>query len=123
MFGGMTTMKGKIVLITGATSGIGKETALGLARLGATVVFTTRDDEKGAKTKEEIIKATGNGNIDVLHCGLASLDSIRACVQEFKRKYTQLHVLINNAGTWDFTRRESKDGIENIFVRPRRNTH
>ncbi len=115
-YGELVIMKGKIVLVTGATSGIGKETALGVARLGATVVFTTRDDEKGAKTKEEIIKATGNGNIDVIHCDLASLDSIRACVQEFKRKYTQLHVLINNAGSWDFTRRESKDGIENIFA-------
>ncbi len=112
----MAAMKGKIVLITGATSGIGKETALGLARLGATVVFTTRDDQKGAKTKEEIIQVTGNASIDVLHCDLASFDSIRACVQEFKRNYAQLKVLINNAGTWDFKRRESKDGIENIFA-------
>ncbi len=104
------------MLITGATSGIGKEIARGLARLGATVVFTTRDDQKGAKTREDLIQSTGNTNIDMLHCDLASLDSIRACVLEFKRKYAQLHVLINNAGTWDFTRRESKDGIENIFA-------
>lgn len=112
----MANTKGKIVLITGATSGIGKEIARGLARLGATVVFTTRDDQKGAKTREDLIQSTGNTNIDMLHCDLASLDSIRACVLEFKRKYAQLHVLINNAGTWDFTRRESKDGIENIFA-------
>ena len=59
-------MKNKIVLITGATSGIGKETALGLAKLGATVVFTTRDKIKGEKTKKEIIDATNNKDIHIL---------------------------------------------------------
>jgi NAD(P)-dependent dehydrogenase (short-subunit alcohol dehydrogenase family) len=110
------TLKEKIVLLTGATSGIGKETALGLAKLGATVVFTSRDDGKGAATRDEIVRATGNDRIDVLHCDLASFESIRNCCIDFKRKYTSLHVLINNAGVWDFTRRESKDGIENIFA-------
>jgi len=109
-------LKDKIVLITGATSGIGNETAKGLAALGATVVFTTRDDNKGKLTKDEIIKQTGNKNIDVIHCDLASFESIRSCVKEFKSKYKNLHVLINNAGTWDFKRRESKDKIENIFA-------
>jgi len=109
-------LKNKIVLITGATSGIGKETALGLAKLGATIVFTTRDNLKGEKTKKELIAATNNENIDMLKCDLASFESIKNCCKEFKSKYDSLHVLINNAGVWDFKRRESKDGIENIFA-------
>ena len=109
-------MKNKIVLITGATSGIGKETALGLAKLGATIVFTTRDSLKGEKTRNELIAATNNENIDMLQCDLASFESIKNCCKEFKSKYDRLHVLINNAGVWDFKRRISKDGIENIFA-------
>jgi len=109
-------VKNKIVLITGATSGIGKETARGLAELGATIVFTTRDNLKGEKTKKKLIAATNNENIHMLKCDLASFESIKNCCKEFKSKYDKLHVLINNAGVWDFKRRESKDGIENIFA-------
>jgi NAD(P)-dependent dehydrogenase (short-subunit alcohol dehydrogenase family) len=106
----------KIVLITGATSGIGKQTALGLAKLGATIVFTTRNDLKGEKTRNELIELSQNKNIYILKCDLASFESIKNCCEEFKSKYDKLHVLINNAGVWDFKRRTSKDGIENIFA-------
>jgi len=109
-------LKNKIVLITGATSGIGKETSLGLAKLGATIVFTSRDSLKGEKTRNDLIVATNNENIDMLKCDLASFESIKNCCKEFKSKYDRLHVLINNAGVWDFKRRTSKDGIENIFA-------
>jgi NAD(P)-dependent dehydrogenase (short-subunit alcohol dehydrogenase family) len=109
-------MQGKIVLITGATSGIGKETAKGLAMLGATVVITTRDVQRGEQTRQELIEATKNTNIDVLFCNLSSFSSIRDCCREFLKKYPALHVLINNAGIVDYHRRESKDGIENTFA-------
>jgi NAD(P)-dependent dehydrogenase (short-subunit alcohol dehydrogenase family) len=113
---GNDILKDKIVLITGATSGIGKETAIGLAMLGATIIFTSRDTLKGEKIKKELITTTNNKNIHMLKCDLASFESIRNFCKEFKSKYDNLHVLINNAGVWDFKRRESKDGIENIFA-------
>jgi NAD(P)-dependent dehydrogenase (short-subunit alcohol dehydrogenase family) len=113
---GENKLKNKIVLITGVTSGIGKETALGLAELGATIVFTSRDNLRGEKTRNELISATNNQNIDMLECDLASFESIKNCCKKFKSKYDNLHVLINNAAIWDFNKRISKDGIENIFA-------
>jgi len=109
-------LKDKIILITGATSGIGKETAKGLAELGATILITTRDQNRGLETKNELMQATNNENIDVIYCDLASFESIRKCCNEFKTKYNHLHVLINNAGVNDYKRKESKDGIENVFA-------
>ena len=109
-------MKGKIVLITGATSGIGKATAAELARRGAAIVFTARDEGRGAAAREEIIRESGGGSVESVHCDLSSFDSIRSCCASFAARYPALHVLINNAGVWDFTRRLSRDGIENIFA-------
>lgn len=109
-------MKDRKVLITGATSGIGKETAIGLGKLGASLVFTTRDLEKGKRVRDEIIAASGNGDVEFLYCDLASFESIRKCCDEFKARHDRLHVLINNAGVWDRRRRVSKDGIENMFA-------
>lgn len=109
-------MKGKTVLITGATSGIGKETAIGLAKLGATIVFTSRDKERAESTKKDIIEASGNKNVDYILCDLASLDSVRSCCTEFKTRYKARHILINNAGIWNFSRKDSKDSIEETFT-------
>ena len=109
-------MKGKIVLITGATSGLGKETARALARLGVTIVMTTRDIQKGEQTKQELIASTQNKNIDVMFCDLSSFVSIRKFCAEFLQKYHALHVLVNNAGVSNFHRRVSKDGIEETFA-------
>jgi NAD(P)-dependent dehydrogenase (short-subunit alcohol dehydrogenase family) len=102
----------KLILVTGGTSGIGKETVRGLASTGATVVFTAREREKGEKVIKEIIEETGNSNVEYLLCDLASLSSIRKCVGEFEKRYQRLDVLINNAGVLPQERQESKDGIE-----------
>jgi len=109
-------LKDKIVLITGATSGIGKETAIGAAKLGGTIVFTTRNMQKGELTKDEIVKASNNKKVDFFYCDLTSFDSIRSCCDQFKAKYGQLQVLINNAGVWESKRKVSKDGIESTFA-------
>lgn len=109
-------MKGKIIFITGATSGIGKETAEGLAKLGASVVFTSRDIKKGEYVKDEIISKTKNNNINVIFCDLASFESIRTCYKKFLNQYNSMDVLINNAGVLNFKRTLTKDCIETNFA-------
>jgi retinol dehydrogenase-12/retinol dehydrogenase-13 len=106
----------KIILITGGTSGIGKETVKGLALTGATVIFTARDSRKGEETKREISTETNNSNVEYLMCDLASLSSIRACAREFSEQWDRLDVLIHNAGVLPQKRQESKDGIELNFA-------
>ncbi len=106
---------GKIILITGGNSGIGKATAIGLAKTGATVIIGCRDAKRGADAVEEIKKASENNNIELLLMDLGSLNSVRAAVDEFKKKHNRLDVLINNAGVFLNKREETKDGLEKTF--------
>lgn len=110
------TLQGKICLITGGTNGIGKSTALALARMGATVVIVGRNPAKTAQVVEEIRAASGNKNVDSLLADLSSQQAIRRLATEFKSQYPALHVLLNNAGTMLFQRRLSVDGIEMMFA-------
>lgn len=105
-------IKGKTCLITGATSGIGKHTAIAIAKMGARVIITSRDSEKGMVTRNDIIRISGNHEVEMMECDLTSFSSIRSFTDKFKAKYDQLHILINNAGTWQTTRKLSADGIE-----------
>lgn len=105
-------MKGKIVLITGATSGIGRETALGLAKMGATVVLVGRSREKLDRVASSIATATGNRMIDSMICDLTSMEEVRKLAHSFKLKYQRLDVLINNAGEIVGERRTTVDGFE-----------
>jgi len=109
-------MQGKICMITGANSGIGKATALGLAQMGATVVLVSRDRARGEEAQNEIKAKSGNDAIDLLLADLSSQQSIRQLVEDFKQRYTRLHVLINNAGVFALTWRETVDGLEMSFA-------
>jgi NAD(P)-dependent dehydrogenase (short-subunit alcohol dehydrogenase family) len=110
------SMGGKIALITGATSGIGKATAAGLAKLGATVVLVARNQEKGLAVREEIRAASGNQQVEVLFADLSSQQSTRQLAAEFQRRYPRLHVLVNNAGGIFFRRETTVDGLELTFA-------
>ena len=108
-------MKDNICLVTGANTGIGLETARGLASDGATVVMTSRDREKGAAAVREIIESTGNDRVSLLLLDLASRTSIIEAATKFKADHEALHVLINNAGLMLSDRRTTKDGFETTF--------
>jgi len=105
-------MQGKIVLITGANSGIGKETTKALAKKGATIVMACRNLTKANPVCETIKQKSGNRQIEVMQLELASLNSIRQFAQQFSQKYQQLKVLINNAGVFCIKKEETQDGFE-----------
>lgn len=105
-------MQGKICLITGATAGIGRETAVGLARRGATVVIVGRNRPKTEQVVAEIRAATGNAQVDSLLADLSSQSQIRALATKFRARYGVLHVLINNVGLVTHERYVTEDGIE-----------
>src|SRR6266513_2092069 len=112
------SMQGKICMVTGANSGIGKATALALAKMGATVVMVCRDRARGEEARSEITTKSRNNAVDLLLADLSSQQSIRQLVENFQQHYTHLHVLINNAGAGAaFTgRRETVDGLEMTFA-------
>jgi NAD(P)-dependent dehydrogenase (short-subunit alcohol dehydrogenase family) len=110
-----TDMNGKIVLITGATSGIGRETAIGLASMGAKVTMLVRNEEKGAAVVREIKERTGNAESLCIKCDLASFESVRRAAEEFKAGQQHLDVLIDNAGLVLGKRRVTVDGYEQTF--------
>ena len=112
----MDEMKGKICVVTGSNSGIGKETALSLAKMGAHVVMVVRNQGRGEKARLEIVKQTGNNSIDLMICDLSSMDSIRRFAQEFKRKYDRLDVLANNAGAMFNKREVTSEGFEQTLA-------
>lgn len=105
-------MKGKVCMVTGATSGIGLVTARELARRGATVVIVGRNRERGRHTVESIQRETGNRSIEFLCADLSSQAEVRRLAQEFLANHERLDVLINNAGGLFALRQESVDGIE-----------
>ena len=109
-------MQGKVCLVTGSNSGIGKVTARELARMGATVVMLCRNRAKGEAAQAEIISATGNQNVDLIVADLAAQAEVHRAVAELRQKYQQLHVLINNAGGIRNARQVTPDGLETTFA-------
>jgi NAD(P)-dependent dehydrogenase (short-subunit alcohol dehydrogenase family) len=109
-------MKNKIVLITGATNGIGKAAALEIAKQGANLILVGRDKAKTETVANELRGASGNKNIEFLLADLSSQRDIHKLAADFKAKHSRLDVLINNAGGFFDTRQTTVDGLEYTFA-------
>ena len=106
----------KVCLITGATSGIGKATAMGLANMGASVVMVGRDRGRGDAAMAEIKEKSANASVDLLLADLSSQEQVRRLADDFKEAYPRLDVLINNAGVIRSKRITTADGLETTFA-------
>jgi NAD(P)-dependent dehydrogenase (short-subunit alcohol dehydrogenase family) len=109
-------MEKKTILVTGATDGIGKQTAWVLARTGASVLIHGRDQQKTIQVLDELTRDTCNGNLALYIADYSSLSGVRRMADEIKREQKQLHVLINNAGSFFKERQLNADGLEMTFV-------
>ncbi len=109
----MANLQNKIVLVTGATSGIGEVTARELARQGAHVIILARNRQKAERSQQEIIATTGNRHVDIVLADLSVLQQVRDVAAQLHDKYPRLDVLVNNAGLMFGAEREvSADGYE-----------
>jgi retinol dehydrogenase 14 len=109
-------MQNKIILITGSTDGIGRQTAVELAALGATVLVHGRNATRGKAAVEEIQTSTGNQKVDLLIADLASLKQVRELAAEIHCRYDRLDVLLNNAGVFMNERALTEDGFEMTYA-------
>jgi retinol dehydrogenase-12/retinol dehydrogenase-13 len=108
-------MHGKTVVITGGNAGIGKETAVALAREGARVIITARDPVKGAAAVDDIVARSESTSVEQMHLDLASISSIREFAAALTAKTDRLSVLVNNAGVILRRRQTTSDGFEMTF--------
>ena len=109
-------MGGKTVLVTGGTSGIGKATAVAMAAMGADVVVTGRDPERGERAVEEIWAESTGASVELLIADLAVQAEVRRLAEEFRERHDRLDVLVNNAGLVQSERTETPDGIETTLA-------
>src|SRR5438132_4847094 len=107
--------KDRVFVVTGANSGIGKATALGLARPGGTVVMACRNADPSEAARQDIVRQSGNAHVAVMIVDLASEASTRAFAKEFQRRYPRLDALVNNAGVYMSRREVTADGLERTF--------
>jgi len=108
-------LTGRLALVTGATSGLGAETARALASRGAQAVITGRNMDKAATVVSDIKTSTGNDKVEIEELELDSLDSIRASAERFLTKYDALNLLVNNAGGMACPPGKTADGFEMQF--------
>ena len=111
----MFDIKDKNVLITGATSGIGRAAAINLSLIGANIFFVARDEGKAQFLLDDINKISGKEAIPII-ADLSSQSDIRRAAQKFNKLNLPLHVLLNNAGLINKERKETVDGLEEVFA-------
>jgi len=113
--GNVADQKGKVVIVTGSSSGLGWETAKVLANKNATVIVAVRDEEKGNSAVERIEAENPNADIQVMLVDLADLESVRSFAASFKKNFNKLDLLVNNAGVMNPPYTKTKDGFELQF--------
>jgi NAD(P)-dependent dehydrogenase (short-subunit alcohol dehydrogenase family) len=116
-------LSGKICVVTGANTGIGKEVARELARMRATVVLACRGLERGEAARDEIARDTGSKTLALMPLDLSRQASVRAFARELKARYPAISILVNNAGGWQTARVETPDGVEQTFAANVLHTH
>ncbi len=110
------SLDGRRCLVTGATSGIGRATAVGLAEAGARVAIVCRDPLRGEETLAEIKETTGSEAVELFRADLSSQAEVRQVAREILTRCPRIDVLVNNAGVVELSRRETVDGIESTWA-------
>ncbi len=109
-------LDGRIALVTGATSGIGQETAVGLAKRGAHVVLVGRDPGRAEAARKDVTERSGNADVEVLLGDFACLDAVRELACQASERFPELHLLVNNAGVVMTERQLTVDGYETTLA-------
>ncbi|TMA38752.1 MAG: SDR family oxidoreductase [Deltaproteobacteria bacterium] len=109
-------MQGRVCVVTGASSGIGRATALALGRLGATLGLVCRDRARGDALVAEVRAASGHDRVGLFVADLASRAAVHGLAGELRAAYPRVHVLVNNAGVVNLRYSETVDGIETVFA-------
>jgi NAD(P)-dependent dehydrogenase (short-subunit alcohol dehydrogenase family) len=109
-------VKGRTVVITGASGGIGLEAAVAIARMGGRVALVSRPGQKASRAFDEVRARSQSTDVDLHTCDLSSMTDVRRLAGEIRERYPRLDVLINNAGTVNQTRRITADGFELTFA-------
>lgn len=109
-------LQNKLCIVTGANSGIGKETARSFAADGAYVIMICRNENRAKKARQEIIDDTGNTDVEIVLADLAIQHDVRSAAEQIKQKFDQVDILVNNAGLIANNRKETIDGIEKTLA-------
>ncbi len=107
---------GDVALVTGASSGVGREVALDLAKRGYTVVMLCRNLLRGEEALKDIIEKSGNQSVHLMICNLGNISEVRVFAEDFKKRFQQLNILVNNAGVILPSRHTTKEGYEMQFA-------
>jgi NAD(P)-dependent dehydrogenase (short-subunit alcohol dehydrogenase family) len=109
-------MKGKVCLVTGASSGIGKAAATAMAEIGANVIMVCRDETRGKAARTQVVSESGNQSVEMMTADLSSLTSVRGLARQFDARYPKLDVLVNDAAIFTSKRTTTADGLELMFA-------
>jgi len=109
-------IKGKYCIVTGASSGIGRDIALGLVKLGARVIMVCRDPDRGQTALDYVVGNSGDRAVELMLADLSSQSEIKGLAMAYRSRHDRLHILVNNAGIIRDKRELSADGIEMTFA-------